>query len=76
MSEAISPDMPELRLWAQLVGIAPSRLAAAFNDPLRLHEHITFDEMNMIAGTAGRLAALQARMLAALELFMKAKGAE
>lgn len=63
-----------LRLWAQLVGVAPLRLAAALNDAENLHKHLTMEELRSVADTAARLAALQTRMAAALEHFITVKG--
>ena len=62
-----SPDLPELRLIAQLAGIAPSRLAAAFNDPAHLMEHLTRDELKQFQAACFRLGEVQSRMMQALD---------
>ena len=61
-----SPDLPELRLLAQFVGIAPSRLAAAFSDPAHLFEHITLDELQRFKENCDRVGALMVDMAASM----------
>ena len=63
---ALSPDQPELRTLCQLAGIAPSRLAAAFNDPEHLFSHISRDELERFMASCQRLDLLQRRLIAAL----------
>jgi len=53
----LSPDAPELRLLAQLGGVAPSRMADAYNDPDHFLEHMTLAEMKRLQGAYERLLA-------------------
>ena len=62
----ITADLPELRLLAQLAGIAPSRMAAAFNDPEHFFKHMTLDELNALKASVDRFAAVQDQLLAAV----------
>ena len=65
---ALSPDLPELRIIAQFAGIAPSRLAAAFNNPEHFLDHMTPDELDRFKDSCDRLNAIQVRMLAAVDI--------
>ena len=67
-SSRFAPDLPELRIIAQFAGIAPSRLAAAFNNPEHFLDHITPDELDRFKDSCDRLSALQVRMLAAVDI--------
>ena len=67
MSDRFDVDASELRLIAQLAGIAPSRLAQAFNDPTHLFHHLNRDELERFKDSCDRLAGVQARMLEALD---------
>jgi hypothetical protein len=58
MTEPISPDIPALRLMAQLAGIAPSHLAAAFSDPERFTQHMTREEFDRLREAIQRLVTL------------------
>lgn len=66
MGEKLGVDTPELRLIAQLAGIAPSRLAAALNNPEHLYQHLTLDELKRFEESCIRLSGVQARMIEAL----------
>jgi hypothetical protein len=59
---ALSPDSPELRAIAQLAGVAPSRLARAYNDPEHILEHFTIEEMKRLQVAYERLLALIAEL--------------
>ncbi len=64
---AFLADMPELVALAQLSGVAPSKMAAAFSDPEHLFEHISLDELARIKESTDRLAALSAQLAKACE---------
>lgn len=70
-----SSDQPELRLFAQLAGIAPSKLAAAFNEPELLFKHITPDQLASLKEASFSLSALSNRLAASCDIYLKyAKG--
>lgn len=59
---AISPDLAELRLLAQLSGIAPSRLAAAVNNPEFFSKHLSVEELGRYVSSVTRLLILTKRI--------------
>jgi hypothetical protein len=61
-SASVSPDLPELRLLAQLAGLRPASLAAAVNDPDHFSNHISAAEMERFLGAQTRVLRLTARM--------------
>ena len=65
--EPVSADLPELRLVAQLAGIAPSKLAAGLNDPEHILDHLAPDEFYRCADGLRRFLAFERRMDAALD---------
>ena len=67
-SSGFSPDLPELRLIAQLAGIAPSRLAAAFNSPEHFMDFITQEQLDRFSKSLNRLHAVQVQMIAAVDI--------
>lgn len=69
MEHLIAADRPELVALAALASLAPSRMATAFNDPEHLFEHLTLEELGRLQGATTRLAALQAELGAALEVY-------
>lgn len=72
---ALSADIPELAALAQLAGVDPLKMVAAFNDPPSFFEHLSLVELNKITATCNRLAALNSVMLAALDTYaVYAKG--
>jgi len=62
----VSPDDPELRMLAQLAGIAPARLAAALNDVEHIRDHMTVDEGQRLIDAMGKLLPLVSRINAAI----------
>jgi hypothetical protein len=68
----ISPDQPELRLLAQLAGCAPSKLAAAFNNPEHLFKHVTLEQLARLKESCDRLAALMVLMTARADVALAA----
>jgi hypothetical protein len=59
---AFSPDLPELRLLAQLAGLRPSAFAAALNNSEHFSEHISADELSRYLASQDRLLALVTRI--------------
>ena len=55
----IAADTPELRLFAQLAGVAPSRMAVAFNDLKNPYEHITLEELELLFQPTRHLVELE-----------------
>jgi hypothetical protein len=66
--ETISADEPALRLIAQLAGVAPSRMVAAFNDPERFFENLTLAELERFYVACVRLTSLVNSLTASLDL--------
>ena len=64
----LSPDLPELRLVAQLAGVRPDRLAAALNDPTHWLDLFTADECFRVADGYTRLNNFNIRVHAALDV--------
>ena len=58
----ISPDLPELRVLARAAGVAPSRMADAFNEPERMLEHITLEELARLKAMCDRMVVLMVQM--------------
>lgn len=73
MATNFSPDLPELRLLAQVAGVAPSRMAAAFSDPEHFTNHMTVEEINRFKEGCDRLFAVQADMTAALNVYLQSR---
>jgi hypothetical protein len=69
-----SPDLPELRLLAQIAGVAPARMAAAFSDPAHFAEHMTIDEINRFKEGCDRLFDVQTEMTEAFHVYLRSKG--
>jgi hypothetical protein len=67
-SSAFSPDAGELRLVAQLSGVAPSKLAAGLSDPERILDHLTAAECYRVADGFRRLLVFEQAMNAALDV--------
>ncbi len=65
-------DQPELVALANLAGVAPSKVAAAFNDPLTLFSHLTLDEIQRLQGACERLGSLTAALATGLEAWSAA----
>ncbi len=56
-------DQPELVALANLASVAPSKVAAAFNDePEQFFVHLSLDELQRLQGAAERLAALSGEL--------------
>jgi hypothetical protein len=64
MAEPISPDLPELRLLAQLASIKPSALAAALNNPECFSKHISNEELQGFLASMTRASRLIVRITA------------
>jgi hypothetical protein len=69
MSDDFSPDLPELKIMAMLAGVQPVAMAAAFNEPERMFERITLDELNRLREAFVRCALLGERLAAACEIY-------
>jgi hypothetical protein len=65
------PDQPELQALAQLSGVAPSKMAAAFSEPEKLFEHISLDELARIKESTDRIAALSVALAAACDAYIR-----
>ncbi len=63
----LSPDLPELRLLAQLAGVKPSALAAGFSAPENLLQYVGLEELARLKDACDRLAAVMWIMTAAAE---------
>jgi hypothetical protein len=60
-------DQPELVALANLAGVAPSRVAAAFNNPVALFSHLSLDEIQRLHRACERLGSLTAALAVGLE---------
>ncbi len=67
---AISADSPELKAFAMAGDIDPEKMAAAFNDPEHLFDHLTLAEIARFKIGCDRLVDLQKVMLAAMDQYM------
>jgi hypothetical protein len=67
---AISAETPALQALAALGGIEPQKMAAAFNDPEHLFDHLTLEELARLKAGCDQMAALQLVMVAAMDLCM------
>ena len=65
------PDQPELLALAQLASVAPSKIAAAYNDPDAFFEHLTLPELDRIRDASERLGQLVTDMAAAVQPFLE-----
>lgn len=68
MTQEFDVDAPELRLIAQLAGVAPSRLAAGLNNPERILDHLSSTECFRIADAFKGLVDFEVRMNTALDV--------
>jgi hypothetical protein len=66
-SGPVSVDDNDLRVLAQLAGIAPARLAAACNDPERVPQHMTRDEVVRLRDAMWRLVEVANRLITPFE---------
>lgn len=66
---AILADQPEVVSLATLASVAPSKVAAAFNDPNNFFDHLTLDELNRLQSAAARLGAVITEMGKALAIY-------
>lgn len=57
-------DAPELRLVAQLAGVAPARVVAAYNDPDTFLFHLTAEEVQRLGAAMDCLTGLLRHMAA------------
>lgn len=65
-------DAPELVALANLAGVAPSKLAAGFNDAENLFTYLGLDELDRVRGACERLGALTAVLAQALDIYIEA----
>lgn len=72
MPDPFSPDLPELRLLAQLAGLKPSAVAAALNNPEHFNKHVSSEEMARFANAESRVIALITRINAHLTPYINA----
>jgi AMMECR1 domain-containing protein len=72
---SFSATLPELVALAQLAGVDPSKMAAAFSDPEQFFQHISLDELARIKVSTDLLAALSTELAKACDVFLgHAKG--
>jgi hypothetical protein len=67
-----SPDMAELRLLAELANIPAGRMAAGFNDPEHLFNHISLYELALLKQGCDRIAELSQDLASACDIYTKA----
>jgi len=65
------PDSPELLALASLASVAPSKIAAAYNDPDNFFTHLTLGELDRIRDASERLGALVTDMATAVQPFLE-----
>lgn len=68
--DSISADLPELIALASMASVDPERMAAAFNDPENLFDHLTRDDLHQLKLSCDRLAVLQAQLTASADRYM------
>ena len=68
----ILADQPELVALGTLAGVAPSRMAAAFNDADHFFDHLTLGELDRIQGACARMAQFQQQMTTAFDQYLTA----
>lgn len=69
---SLIPDQPELLALASLAAVPASKMAAAFNDPVRFFEHLDLEALLRIQNACERLGEMQTAMLEALSIFTEA----
>jgi hypothetical protein len=67
--QAFSPDLPELKIMAALAAVQPSAMAAAFNEPEKMFEHLTLGELDRLREAFVRCAILGERLAAACGIY-------
>ena len=68
----ILPDQPEILMLATLAAVSASKVAAAFNEPLRFFNHLSLEELGRLQAACDRLSAIQTAMAEALEVYATA----
>jgi hypothetical protein len=63
-------DQPELVALANLAGLAPSRVAEAFNDPLSLFAILSLEELQRLQGACERLGSLTTALAAVMDVWL------
>jgi hypothetical protein len=71
-AQTFSATLPELVALAQLAGVDPAKMAAAFSEPEQLFAHISLDELARIKVSTDLLAALSVQLAAACDVYMAA----
>jgi hypothetical protein len=61
------PDQPELQALAQLSGVAPSKMAAAFDDIEHFSNHMTQEDIDRLRDAIERLSSLLRQFMARVE---------
>jgi len=67
----ILADQPELVALANLAAVAPSKVAQGFNDPERLFEHLSLDELARLKAATDRLAMLAVVLANACDMYAR-----
>ncbi len=75
MELVIVADAPELVALGNLAGVAPSKMAQAFNDPKALFDHLSLDEVLRLQGACERLGSLTTALASALKEWTDAAAA-
>lgn len=66
----ILADLPELVALGNLAGVAPSKIAGAFNDAEHFFDHLTLDELQRLQGACERLGALSEALAASVQSYI------
>jgi hypothetical protein len=67
----ILADQPEVIALAGLASVPASKIAAAFNSPEHFFEHLALPELARLSAACERMAAVQRRMVEAMETYTK-----
>ena len=69
---AVLADLPELVALGNLAAVAPSKMAAAFNEPEKFFDHLDLKELARLQAACERLAVVQREMTAAMDIYLQA----
>lgn len=64
-------DQPELIALGQLAAVAPSKMAAAFNDPEHFFEHLDLEELGRLQAAGERLALVEQAMTLSMDIYIE-----
>lgn len=66
----LEAESPALKAFALVAGLEAWKLAAAFNDPEHLFDHLTLDEIARFKAGTDLLASTHAQMVEAMDRFL------